>query len=130
MNLNYKPTVGIRFVAKVFIEDKTLRVEFGFWERIGGFTSNKGYPINQVLSCKGYKVLDPRIIGIRTLGTGLPFVIALGHFRKSGRKILVAWRKGQQAIEVELVGDKPKLLVLGCEDALKLEKELSSYLPV
>ena len=117
-------------MAKVFIESKLLKVEFSFWERLGGFSSNKSFPIDQVLKCEGFEVLDPKFLGIRTLGTGFPFIVALGHFQKSGKKILVAWRRGQQVIRIELKGTKPKYLVVGCEDASKLEKELKSYLPV
>ncbi len=116
--------VGIRFVAKVFVEDTQLKVVLGFWERFGGFSGDLSFPLENIVSAKASEKLDLNSLGIRLGGTGLPGIAVLGHFRKKGTRIFCNWTKGQKVLTVELKNSKFARLELGCSDPEGLTKEL------
>ena len=116
--------VGIRFVAKVFVEDNQLKVVLGFWEHLGGFSGDLSFPLENIVSAKASEKLDLNSLGIRLGGTGLPGIAVLGHFRKKGTRIFCNWIKGQKVLTVELLNSKFGRLELGCSDPEELVKQL------
>ena len=124
MELNYNKMAGIRFVAKVFVEDNQLKVVLGFWEHLGGFSGDLSFPLENIVSAKASEKLDLNSLGIRLGGTGLPGIAVLGHFRKKGTRIFCNWTKGQKVLTVELRNSMFERLELGCSDPGELVKQL------
>ena len=130
MNLNYKPTVGIRFVAKfAFIKD-ALQIELSFWERLGSMSRNRQILFSEIAQVEAVEEVKMRIFGNRMMGTGMPKVAALGHFRKDKKRMLVYWVRPQQAVILDLNSGPYRRMILGCSDARALAKEITSHLPV
>ncbi|MFQ1000632.1 hypothetical protein [Modestobacter sp. SSW1-42] len=55
--------------------------------------------------------------GIRSPGTHVPRVITAGSYRKDGARVFWNLRASQQAVVVELTGERYRRLVLGVDDA-------------
>ena len=64
------------------------------------------------------------VVRNRVIGTGLPGVVVLGHFRKSKKRMMVYWVRGQQALILDLKTGPYKRMIIGCADAKALAKEL------
>jgi hypothetical protein len=101
MESNYSKTVGIRFVAKDFVEDKEFKVVVGFWEHLGGFSGDLSFPLESVVSAKASDSLNLNSLGIRLSGTGPRGIAVLGYFRKKCTRIFCNWTKGQRVLTVE-----------------------------
>lgn len=111
-------------MAKVFVDDKQLKVVLGFWEHLGGFSGDLSFPLENVVSAKASEKLVLNSLGIRLAGTGLPGIAVLGQFRKKGNRIYCNWTKGQKVLTVELRNSKFGRLELGCSDPGELVKQL------
>ena len=116
--------VGIRFVAKLSVADGALKIELGFWERLGSFSRNQSIRISDIAEVSYMEKVSMYIFGYRVIGTGLPGVVVLAHFRKSKKRMMVYWVRGQQALILDLKSGPYKRMIIGCSDAKALAKEL------
>ena len=115
---------GIRFVAKLTVANGSLQIELGFWERLGSFSRNQSIRISDIAEVSYMEKVSMSIFGYRVIGTGLPGVVVLGHFRKSKKRMMVYWVRGQQALILDLKTGPYKRMIIGCSDAKALAKEL------
>jgi hypothetical protein len=122
--LNFKQMVGIRFVAKLTVANGALQIELGFWERLGSFSRNQSIRLSEIAEVSYMEKVSMSIFGYRVIGTGLPGVVVLGHFRKSKKRMMVYWVRGQQALILDLKTGPYKRMIIGCSDAKALAKEL------
>jgi hypothetical protein len=122
--LNFKPMAGIRFVAKLTVANGALQIELGFWERLGSFSRNQSIRLSEIAEVSYMEKVSMSIFGYRVVGTGLPGVVVLGHFRKSKKRMMVYWVRGQQALILDLKTGPYKRMIIGCSDAKALAKEL------
>lgn len=116
---------GIRFVAKVTVADGYLQLELGFWERLGSFSRNQRIQLEDIAEVSHMSRVSMSIFGYRVIGTGLPGVAVLGHFRKSKKRMMVYWVRGQQALILDMKRGPYQRIIIGCTDAKALAKELS-----
>lgn len=116
---------GIRFVAKVFVVDGSLKIELGFWERLGSFSRNQSIKLEDISEFSHMEKVSMSIFGYRVIGTGLPGVIVMGHYRKAKKRMMVYWVRGQQALILDLKKGPYKRIIIGCADARSLAKEIS-----
>ena len=126
MMLNYKPTDGILSVAKVTVAGDTLQIELGFWERIGSLSRNFTIKLSDITGVEAVQKVALDIFGYRVAGTALPRVVILGHFRKSKKRVMVYWVRGQQAVILDLKTGPYQKVIIGCSDANALAKELTA----
>jgi hypothetical protein len=122
--LNFKQMVGIRFVAKLTVANGALQIELGFWERLGSLSRNSEIKLLEIEQVEAVEDVKMRIFGNRMLGTGLPKVVVLGHFRNDKKKMMVYWVRGQQAVILDLKSGPYQRMIIGCSDAKALTKEL------
>ena len=103
-----------------------LFVNFSFWEKVGGLTGNIVVPLSHVRGATDDPTFIEHDLGFRSGGTGFPGLIAEGHFRKNGDRLLAMWRKGEQVVVIELEYEKWDRLVIGCEDARALAQLINN----
>jgi hypothetical protein len=115
---------GIRFVAKLTVANGALQIELGFWERLGSLSRNSEIKLLEIEQVEAVEDVKMRIFGNRMLGTGLPKVVVLGHFRNDKKKMMVYWVRGQQAVILDLKSGPYQRMIIGCSDAKALTKEL------
>lgn len=125
MILNYKKMDGIRSVARLAIIGNALQIELGFWERLGSLSKNQKIKLSDIQNVEAVEDVKMRIFGNRVVGTGLPKVVVLGHFRKDKKRMMVYWVRGQQAVVIALKSGPYQRMIIGCSDAKALAKELT-----
>ncbi len=112
-------------MAKVSVNNGVLNVKLNGWENIGGLSRSLSIDLKHIDSVEVVEKPTWRTLGWRLAGTHLPAVVALGHFRKSKKRTLVFWVRGQQAIVVDLKSGTYKKLIIGTKDAKALAKKLT-----
>ncbi|MCX6496655.1 MAG: hypothetical protein NTW23_04930 [Rhodoluna sp.] len=112
-------------MAQLTLDNCSLKIELGFWERLGSFSRNQSIRISDIAEVSQMEKVAMSIFGYRVVGTGLPGVVVLGHFRKSKKRMMVYWVRGQQALILDLKAGPYQRLIIGCSDAKALAKELS-----
>jgi hypothetical protein len=117
---------GIQFVAKLTITKDTLQIELGFWERLGSLSWNTTIQRSDITEVGHMEKVSLSIFGYRVIGTALPKVVLLGHFRKSKKRIMVYWTRGQQALILDLKSGSYQRMIIGCDNAKALAKELTT----
>jgi hypothetical protein len=117
-------------VANLTISKTTLQIELGFWERLGSFSRNREIQLSEITSIEPVEDVKMRIFGNRMVGTGMPKVAVLGHYRKDKKKMMVYWVRGQQALILDLKSGPYQRMIIGCSDAKAKAQELNAYLPV
>lgn len=115
---------GIRFVAKVSVTNGVLHVKLTAWENVGGLSRSLAIQLKDIESVEVVDKPTWNTLGWRLGGTYFPAVVALGHFLKDRKRMLVFWARGQQAVVIGLNSGPYKQLVLGTTDARSLAKEL------
>ena len=113
-------------MAKVTVTKSTIEIELGFWERLGSFSKNSSIILSDISNVEAVKKVTFDIFGFRLVGTGLPGVAVLGHYRKSKKRMMVYWVRGQQAVVVDLKKGPYQRMVIGCVDATALAKKLTT----
>ena len=111
-------------MAKLTVANGSLQIELGFWERLGSFSRNQSIHLSEIAEISYMQKVSMYIFGYRVIGTGLPGVVVLGHFRKSKKRMMVYWVRGQQALILDLKTGPYKRMIIGCSDAKALAKEL------
>jgi hypothetical protein len=117
---------GIQFVAKLTITKETLQIELGFWEKLGSFSRNTTIQRSDITEVGHMERVSMSVFGYRIVGTALPKVVLLGHFRKSKKRMMVYWVRGQQALILDLKNGPYKRMIIGCDNAKALAKELTT----
>ena len=117
-------------MANLTISKTTLQIELGFWERLGSLSRNRQIQLSEIIAIEPVEDVKMRIFGNRLVGTGLPKVAVLGHYRKDKKKMMVYWVRGQQALILDLKSGPYQRIIIGCGDAKAKAQELNSYLPV
>jgi hypothetical protein len=125
MILNYKKMDGIPYVANLTVANGYLQIELGFWERLGSFSRNQRIQLEDIAEVSHMSKVSMSMFGYRVIGTGLPGVVVLGHFRKSKQRMMVYWVRGQQALILDMKRGPYQRLIIGCTDAKALAKGLS-----
>lgn len=107
------------------LTETELVVRLNSLEKIAALSGTIRVPLANVRGATD----DPGMVanlGIRAPGTGLPGVIAAGHFRTKGGVQFVFWRRRQQPIVIELSNHKFARLVLGVPEARQMAARINS----
>jgi hypothetical protein len=112
-------------MARLLVGGDDLRVLLNAFERIGAFVH--GYVSVPLVAIRSVRVSDEpwsELRGMRSPGTGLPRVIALGTWRHSlGRDFVAVYGKGP-AVVVDIAGDHFARLVVSTRDAERVAGEI------
>ncbi len=109
-------------MAEIRIEDEQVSIHLNFAEKIGALHGDLHFPVSAV---RAVRVVDKpfnEIEGIRSPGTGVPGVIALGTYRAHGRRDFVAVYRGERGIIIEIDADDTKYqrVILSAKDPDRL----------
>ena len=113
-------------MAKASITEHGLRVKVGWFEALLAVQGSFELPIANLRGAtEDPKYLGQGEVGLRSPGAGIPGLLAAGKFRKNGQTILSLWRRGQEIVVVELLDSRWDRLILGCDDAKALVREIT-----
>ncbi len=109
-------------MAEIRIEGEQVSIHLSFGEKIGALHGDLHFPVSAV---QAVRVVDRpfcEIEGIRSPGTGVPGIIALGTYRAHGRRDLVAVYRGERGVVIEIDADNSKYqrVILSAKDPDRL----------
>lgn len=114
-------------MAVINLEDSGIRVKLSFWEKLGGLRGDLFIPVTSLrgalVADKGWK----RTLGVRAPGTYAPGQAVYGTYRWKN-KDFVAWRRGQQVLQLNLSGVPYSRVFVGVEDASALADQINDAL--
>jgi len=95
-------------MAEIRVEDGQVSIHLSFVEKIGALHGDLHFPVSAV---RAVRVVDKpfcEIEGIRSPGTGVPGLIALGTYRAHGGRDFVAVYRGERGVVIEIDADDMK----------------------
>ena len=114
-------------MAKIQLSDTGIRVELSFWEKLGALHGDLFIPVT---SLRGALVAEPgwrRTLGARVPGTYAPGLAIYGTYRWK-KKDFVAWKRGQQVLQLNLSGKPYSRVFIGVQGAAALADEINDAL--
>lgn len=111
-------------MAELVIDTNTLQLRLSSLEKLGAFRGGIKVPLSSVMDAEVVEKPFAAIHGLRAPGTGFPGVIALGTWRYSGGKDLVAVYRGQPGVMVELAGQRFNRLIVSTPAAQEVVRQI------
>lgn len=113
-------------MPRLAVKDNSLEIELSFWEKVGSLSNSSSIKLSDITAVTTVEKMTVDVYGFRIAGTGLPGVAILGHYRKSKKRMMVYWVKGQQAVVLDLKTGPYQRMIIGCADANALAKKLTT----
>lgn len=98
------------------LTDSKLCVHLPWWEKLSALSGDIRVPLGMVRGATEDDGFEGRALGLRLLGTHIPFVLAAGTFIKHGDRQFVLTRRTLRTIVIELTNAKWTRLVIGVRD--------------
>ena len=114
-------------MAQILLQDTGITVKLSFWEKLGSLRGDLFIPVT---SLRGAVVADSswkRTLGARVPGTYAPGLAIYGTYR-SKTKDFVAWKRGQQVLQLNLSGRLYSRVFVGVSDAAALADQINDAL--
>lgn len=114
-------------MADVFLDRDQVHVVLTPAERMGALRGDLTLPIDRIRSTHVAEDPFAAVHGIRSPGTGLPGLVALGTWRsrRHGRSFVAAYRN-RPALVLELDGEPLARIVVSTDDAERLRDALAA----
>jgi hypothetical protein len=117
-----------RSMAEIKVEGAQVSIHLSVAEKIGALHGDLHFPGSAV---REVRVVDKpfyEISGIRSPGTGIPGVIALGTYRAHGRRDFVAVYRGERGVVIEIEADNTnyRRVILSAKDPERVRNMLAS----
>jgi hypothetical protein len=95
-----------------------VSIHLSFFEKIGALHGDFHFPASAVRSVRVVDKPFSEIEGIRSPGTGVPGVVALGTYRAHGRRDFVVVFRGERGVVIEIDADNTKYrrVILSAKD--------------
>lgn len=113
-------------MADIRITDGHLEVALTRREKIAGLLGDVDVPVAAIRHVEVVENAFDAVRGLRAPGLAIPGVTRVGTWRGRGRRSYVVARAGQQAVVVDLEGQRYDRLVLSTGDAASLRDRLRS----
>lgn len=113
-------------MADIRITDGHLEVALTRREKIAGLLGDVDVPVAAIRHVEVVENAFDAVRGLRAPGLAIPGVTRVGTWRGRGRRSYVVARAGQQAVVVDLEGQRYDRLVLSTADAASLRDRLRS----
>lgn len=114
-------------MARIQLLDNGIKVQLSFWERLGALHGDLFIPVTSLRGAvRADKGLQLRL-GLRVPGTYVPGLAAYGTYIWK-KKDFVAWKRGQQVLQLNLSGKPYSQVFIGVEDADALADEINDAL--
>ena len=115
-------------MTELALAPDALKVKLSIAERLAAI---HGDVVVSWANVRGAQVLERKWwmgLGLRIPGTALPGLLIAGTYIWRRDKAFVYWRRGQQAVQINLAGAKYSRLVLGVADAELAAEQINSAL--
>lgn len=113
-------------MPRLAVKDNSLEIELSFWEKVGSLSNSSSIKLSDITAVTAVDKVTVDVFGFRIAGTGLPGVAILGHYRRSKKRMMIYWVRGQQAIVLDLKNAPHQRMVIGCDDAKVWAKKLAT----
>lgn len=113
-------------MAELRITGNELHVQLSRWERVGALSGDVTVPISSITDVEHVDSARSAIRGLRAPGTGLPGVVALGHWRGRGRHDFVAAYRNEPGYVVRLDGQRFDRLIVSSPPVPSLDALVGS----
>lgn len=122
-------------MAKIELEDAGIRVKLSFWEKLGSLRGDLFIPVTSLRGASsergqgyaGTRWARHARLGLRCPGTYIPGFAIYGTYRWKN-KDFVAWRRGQQVVQLNLSGKPYSRVFVGVHDASALADQINDAL--
>ena len=114
-------------MAQIQLSDLGITVKLSFWEKAGSLRGDLFIPVT---SLRGASAADSgwkMTLGARVPGSYLPGVLIYGTYRGKN-KDFVAWKRGQQVLQLNLSGKPYSRVFIGVQDASALADQINDAL--
>jgi hypothetical protein len=101
-------------MATITVGDGRLRVRFTTLEKVLGLVHDLDLPLSAVLAAE--RMPDWKAVRGFRVGLGMPWLWLLGTWRWRGHRQLVALRRGQPAVRIQLAGANYDEVVVEASD--------------
>jgi hypothetical protein len=117
-----------RSMAEIRIDGEQVSIHLSFAEKIGALHGDLHFPVSAVRAVRVVDKPFSEIEGVRSPGTGVPGVIALGTYRARGGRDFVAVYRGERGavIEIDAGNTKYRRVILSAKDPESLRSTVES----
>jgi len=116
-------------VATLAVEGDELHLQLSTWEKIGAFHSDIRVPTDSVAAVDVATVPRSTVRGMRSPGTGLPGVVALGTWRYRGGPDFIAVYRNRPSVVVTLRNQPFTRLIVSVDDPDAVAAEIRRAIP-
>jgi hypothetical protein len=114
-------------MAEIQLSNNGITVKLSFWEKLGSIRGDVFIPATSLRGAlqadKGWQ----RTLGARVPGTYVPGLAIYGTYRWK-KKDFVAWKRGQQVLQLNLSGKPYSRVFIGVQGAAALADEINDAL--
>ena len=122
-------------MAEILIQDTGITVKLSFWEKLGSLRGDLFIPVTSLRGASsergqgyaGTRWARLARLGLRLPGTYVPGLAIYGTYR-SKTKDFVAWKRGQQVLQLNLSGKPYSRVFVGVSDAAALADQINDAL--
>lgn len=114
-------------MATIEIKDDGLIIRLSFGEKLMALHRDIFIPVTSLRGAQVAPSEWQRSLGLRIPGTAIPGLVVYGTYIWS-KHDFVAWRRGQQALQLNLSGKPFTHIYLGTDDAAALAAEINEAL--
>ena len=114
-------------MAQILLQDAGITVELSFWEKVGALHGDLFIPVTSLRGALPAEKGWQRTLGARIPGTFVPGLAIYGTYRWKNRDF-VAWKRGQQVLQLNLSGRPYTHVFVGVEDAAALADQINDAL--
>lgn len=114
-------------MAQILLQDSGITVKLSFWEKAGSLRGDLFIPVT---SLRAAMVADSGwkgTLGARIPGSYVPGLAIYGTYRWKN-KDFVAWKRGQQVLQLNLSGRPYSRVFVGVSDATALADQINDAL--
>jgi hypothetical protein len=114
-------------MAEIQVSDAGIAVKLSFWEKAGSLRGDLFIPVTSLRAALEADSSWRKTLGARVPGSYLPGVIVYGTYRGKN-KDFVAWKRGQQVLQLNLSGKPYSRVFIGVQDASALADQINDAL--
>jgi hypothetical protein len=115
-------------MPKIALNPEALKVRLSGGEKLAALHGSLSIPWNQIRGAEAVPVGFWKGLGLRIPGTAIPGVFIAGTYIWRSDKAFVYWRRAQQALQINLEGNRFSRIVIGVTDAETLAEQINSAL--
>jgi hypothetical protein len=115
-------------MAEIQVEGGQVSIHLSVPEKIGALHGDLHFPVSAVRAVRVVDKPFSEVEGIRSPGTGVPGLIALGTYRAHGSRHFVAVYRGERGVVIDIDAETTKYrrVILSAKDPERVRTILAS----